>query len=97
MDFKKALLQACDDPASCTGGRFPGAGVHGGSSFGGGSSPSVRYETYVVESNTIVITYSGSEQQEVWKIQKLTATELNLAFDYPGENYTDRACYKRIS
>ena len=62
-----------------------------------GSSPSVRYETYVVESNTIVITYSGSEQQEVWKIQKLTATELNLAFDYPGENYTDRVCYKRIS
>ncbi|WP_300256701.1 hypothetical protein [uncultured Alistipes sp.] len=44
-----------------------------------------------------MITYSGSEQQEVWKIQKLTATELNLAFDYPGENYTDRACYKRIS
>lgn len=61
-----------------------------------GDSPSVRYETYVVESNTIVISHSASGLQEVWRIEKLTATELNVAFNYPGENYTDRACYRRI-
>lgn len=62
-----------------------------------GNSPIVMYATYVVEANTIVITSATSAQPEVWRIEKLTASELNVAFDYPGENYTDRACYKRIN
>ena len=62
-----------------------------------GNPPSLIYATYVVEANTIVIATATSAQPVVWRIEKLAASELNVAFDYPGENYTDRACYKWIN
>lgn len=62
-----------------------------------GNPPSLIYATYVVEANTIVIATATSAQPVVWRIEKLAAFELNVAFDYPGENYTDRACYRRIN
>ena len=62
-----------------------------------GNPPSLIYATYVVEANTIVIATATSAQPVVWRIEKLAASELNVAFDYPGENYTDRACYRSHS
>ena len=62
-----------------------------------GNPPSLIYATYVVEANTIVIATATSAQPVVWRIEKLAASELNVAFDYPGENYTDRACYRWIN
>ncbi|HJC52932.1 MAG TPA: lipocalin family protein [Candidatus Alistipes merdavium] len=60
-----------------------------------GSSSSM-YASYVVESHSILVTPSGSTEPEVMRIEKLTALELILSSRYPGANYTERVCFRRV-
>lgn len=54
------------------------------------------YASYVVESRSILVTPSGSTEPEVMRIEKLTALELILSSRYPGANYTERVCFRRV-
>ncbi len=60
-----------------------------------GSSSSM-YASYVVESRSILVMPSGSTEPEVMRIEKLTALELILSSRYPGANYTERVCFRRV-
>ena len=57
--------------------------------------------TYKVDGNMLRLYYDdrGVEEVEEARIEKLTASELVLAYDYEidGKNYTDKGYYKRIN
>ena len=57
--------------------------------------------TYKVDGNMLRLYYDdrGVEVVEEARIEKLTASELVLAYDYEidGKNYTDKGYYKRIN
>lgn len=56
--------------------------------------------TYVVESNIITITEIDYDSSESARIEKLTASELVLAYDYEGDDgrsYTDKEYLKRVN
>lgn len=60
-----------------------------------------RQYTYTVESNILTMTdTTDPDDTETIRIQKLTASELILVYDYEGENgkpCTDQEFYKRIN
>lgn len=56
--------------------------------------------TYVVESNILTIKEEGYDYSESARIEKLTASELVLAYDYEGDDgrsYTDKVYLKRVN
>lgn len=61
------------------------------------------YETnliYTVESNIVTFKEEGYDYSESARIEKLTASELVLAYDYEGDDgrsCTDKEYYKRIN
>ena len=61
------------------------------------------YETnliYTVESNIVTFKEEGYDYSESARIEKLTASELVLAYDYEGNDgrsYTDKVYLKRVN
>ena len=60
-----------------------------------------REYTYTIESKMLTMTDPEyPDHPEIYRIEKLTSSELVLAYDYEGEDgktYTDKGYYKRIN